>query len=159
MSVNKYVESRLKMYYIDYNFVIYIVCLLHTPPKRLFIMKILIAEDDSLILKTMELCLKKDGYEIICCMDGLSAMEKIEQHHPDLIIVDIMLPYFSGLEIVGKVKQNENATPIIVISAMGQQDVVEEALKLGADQYISKPFNIRSLTDHITRLTNMAVTA
>ncbi|MCW3081749.1 response regulator [Segetibacter sp.] len=118
-------------------------------------MKILIAEDDSLILKTIELCLKRDGFEIICCMDGLDAMEKIEQLNPDLIIVDIMLPYFSGLEIVGKVKQNKNPVPIIVISAMGQQTVVDEAMKLGADEYISKPFNIAALTAHIKRLTSM----
>jgi DNA-binding response OmpR family regulator len=116
-------------------------------------MKILIAEDDSLILKTIELCLKRDGFEIICCTDGLEAMEKIERYNPDLIIVDIMLPYFSGLEIVGKVKQHSNSVPIIVISAMGQQTVVEEAMKLGADEYISKPFNIAALTAHINRLT------
>ena len=122
-------------------------------------MKILIAEDDSLILKTMELCLKRDGYEIICCIDGLDAMEKIELLNPDLIIVDIMLPYFSGLEIVGKVKQNDNAVPVIVISAMGQQAVVDEAMKLGADEYLSKPFNINTLTSHIVRLTSRKATA
>ena len=121
-------------------------------------MKILIAEDDSLILKTMELCLKRDGYEIICCADGLDAMEKIQRTNPDLIIVDIMLPYVSGLEIVGKVKQNKNAVPVIVISAMGQQSVVEEAMKLGADEYISKPFNINALTAHISRLTTEKAT-
>ena len=117
-------------------------------------MKILIAEDDSLIMKTMELCLKRDGYEVICAIDGLEAMDKIELHNPDIIIVDIMLPYFSGLEIVGKIKQNENSVPIIVISAMGQQEVVAEALKLGADEYLSKPFNIKVLTSHIIRLTS-----
>ena len=117
-------------------------------------MKILIAEDDSLILKTMELCLKRDGYEMICCSDGLEAMEKIQLHNPDVIIVDIMLPYLSGLEIVGKVKQTNSEVPIIVISAMGQQAVVDEAIKLGADEYISKPFNINVLTSHITRLTS-----
>ncbi len=122
-------------------------------------MKILIAEDDSLILKTLELCIKRDGYEIICCVDGLDAMEKIELMNPDLIIVDIMLPYFSGLEIVGKVKQNKDAPPVIVISAMGQQSVVDEAMKLGADEYISKPFNINLLTSHISRLTCQTATA
>jgi len=122
-------------------------------------MKILIAEDDSLILKTMELCLKRVGYEIISCADGLDAMEKIQSMKPDLIIVDIMLPYFSGLEIVGKVKQDENAVPVIVISAMGQQAVVDEALKLGADEYISKPFNLKLLESHIWRLTAKKATA
>jgi two-component system, OmpR family, response regulator VicR len=119
-------------------------------------MKILIAEDDSLILKTMELCLKKEGFEVICSVDGLDAMEKIEAYKPDILILDIMLPYFSGLEIVGKVKQSENPVPTIVLSAMGQQAVADEAIKLGADQYMTKPFNIHSLTAHITRLTATA---
>ncbi|MCW3110595.1 MAG: response regulator [Segetibacter sp.] len=122
-------------------------------------MKILIAEDDSLILKTIELCLKKEGFEMICCLDGLDAMEKIQLLNPDLIIVDIMLPYFSGLEIVGKVKQNGSSTPIIVMSAMGQQGVVDEALKLGADDYIPKPFNIKVLNSMIRKHAGSSVIA
>lgn len=122
-------------------------------------MKILIAEDDTLILKTLQLCLQKDGYDIICTMDGLEAIEKIEENKPDLIIVDIMLPYFSGLEILGKVKQAGSSVPVIVISAMGQQDVVDEAIRLGADEYISKPFNINSLSSHIKRLTSTRLAA
>ena len=120
-------------------------------------MKILIAEDESLIMKTMELCLKREGHEIICCMDGLIALEKIEENNPDLIILDIMLPYISGLEIVGKVKQMGSTVPIIVISAMGQQAVAEEALKIGANEFISKPFNINELISHISRLTTLEV--
>jgi DNA-binding response OmpR family regulator len=122
-------------------------------------MKILIAEDDSLVLKTMELLLKKEGYEIISCLDGLEAMEKIQTQQPDLIILDIMLPYISGLEIVGTVKQNISSAPIIVISAMGQQAVVDEAMKLGADDYISKPFNIKILNSMIRRLSATSATA
>jgi DNA-binding response OmpR family regulator len=122
-------------------------------------MKILIAEDDTLTSKTMELCLKRDGYELICCLDGLDAMEKIELCNPDLVIVDIMLPYISGLEIIGKLKQSGNPVPIIVVSAMGQQSVMDEAMLLGADAFISKPFNIRTLKADIARLTTEAVIA
>lgn len=122
-------------------------------------MKILIAEDDSLILKTLQLCLKKNGNEVIACMDGLDAMERITEDRPDIIIVDIMLPYFSGLEIVGKVKQDTNPVPVIVISAMGQQSVVEEAMRLGADEYISKPFNINTLSSLLDKFSNQAQVA
>jgi DNA-binding response OmpR family regulator len=114
-------------------------------------MKILIAEDDTLILRTLEFYLKNMGYDVIGSVDGLDAMEKIEQHNPDLIITDVMLPYFSGLEIVGKVKQGNSNTPIIVVSAMGQQSVVDEAFQLGADDYISKPFSIDELAARIER--------
>lgn len=122
-------------------------------------MKILIAEDDSLILKTLQLCLKKDGNEVIACIDGLDAMEKIKEQEPDIIIVDIMLPYLSGLEIVGKVKQELDPIPVIVISAMGQQSVVEEAMRLGADDYISKPFNINTLNSLLAKFSARAMVA
>jgi DNA-binding response OmpR family regulator len=120
-------------------------------------MKILLAEDDTLILKTMELFLKKEGYEVICSKDGLDAVEKIDTMFPEMIVVDIMLPYFSGLEIVGKVKQGPRPVPMIVISAMGQQSVVDEAMKLGADDYISKPFNIAQLKASLKQLTKAEV--
>ncbi len=122
-------------------------------------MKILIAEDDALSMKIMEWCLKKEGYEVICTIDGIEAMEKINFHQPDLILVDIMLPYFSGLEILSKVKQNGITAPVIVISAMGQQDVIDEALKLGAYGYISKPFNMNELGSYIMQITGMAISA
>ena len=114
-------------------------------------MKILIAEDDTLILRTLELYLTNMGYDVIGSVDGLDALEKIELHNPDLIITDVMLPYFSGLEIVGKIKQGNNAIPVIVVSAMGQQSVVDEAFQLGADDYISKPFSIDQLSSRIER--------
>ncbi|MCE3281498.1 MAG: response regulator, partial [Chitinophagaceae bacterium] len=63
-------------------------------------MKILIAEDEPLILQTIELKLKKEGYEVIACVDGLDALQKIDSEKPDLIITDIMMPYMSGLEVV-----------------------------------------------------------
>lgn len=116
-------------------------------------MKILLAEDDTLILKTLELYLKKDGYEVITSSDGLDAMNKIESQHPDMVITDVMLPYFSGLELLGRVKQKQSKLPVIVLSAMGQESVVAEAMKLGADHFISKPFSITQLSEQITRLT------
>jgi DNA-binding response OmpR family regulator len=119
-------------------------------------MKILIAEDESVVLKMMELSLKKIGYEVICCKDGLETMEKVQLDNPDVIVVDIMLPYFSGLEIAGKLRQNGNTVPIIVISALGQQTVVDEALKLGANDYIAKPFNINVLNAKIKEHTGEA---
>ena len=115
-------------------------------------MKILIAEDNALILKTLEICFSRSNYEIISSMDGLDAMEKVYKHKPDLIIVDIMLPYLSGLEIVNKVKKSPDAIPVVVMSAMGQQSIVAEALRLGADEYLSKPFNINQIYGIIERL-------
>lgn len=116
-------------------------------------MKILIAEDDELMLKTLELRLKKDGHEIISASDGRDALTKIEQHTPDLVISDIMMPYVSGLEIVAYLAENNTGkkTPIIVLSGMGQEDIVLEAFQLGADDFITKPFSPSELSVRVKR--------
>jgi DNA-binding response OmpR family regulator len=117
-------------------------------------MKILIAEDEPLILQTLELKLKKEGYEVIGCVDGLEALQKIDSEQPDLIITDIMMPYMSGLEVVRKVKQDVNPKniPVIVLSTMGQESIVEEAFELGADDYLKKPFSLSELSIRIKKL-------
>jgi DNA-binding response OmpR family regulator len=117
-------------------------------------MKILIAEDEPLILQTLELKLKKEGYEVIGCVDGLDALQKIDSEQPDLIITDIMMPYMSGLEVVRKVKNDLSSKniPVIVLSTMGQESIVEEAFELGADDYLKKPFSLSELSIRIKRL-------
>lgn len=121
-------------------------------------MKILVAEDEPLILQTLELKLKKEGYEVIGCVDGLDALQKIDAEQPDLIITDIMMPYMSGLEVVRKVKQDVNSKniPVIVLSTMGQESIVEEAFELGADDYLKKPFSLSELSIRIKRLSKKA---
>ncbi|HYH16308.1 MAG TPA: response regulator, partial [Flavisolibacter sp.] len=113
--------------------------------------KILVAEDEPIMLKTIELRLKKDGHTVITTDNGRDAMAKIEEEEPDLVITDIMMPYSSGLEIVGKVKGEERKIPIIVLSAMGQENVVLEAFNLGADDYIIKPFSPNELSMRVKR--------
>lgn len=117
-------------------------------------MKILIAEDDELMLKTLEFRLKKDGYEVVSTRDGREALEKIEQFRPDLVILDIMMPYFSGLEIVGKLQEKDLGNiPIIILSGMGQENVVLEAFRLGVSDFITKPFSPNELSVRVKRLT------
>jgi DNA-binding response OmpR family regulator len=118
-------------------------------------MKILVAEDEPIMLKTIELRLKKDGHTVITTDNGRDALEHFEKHNPDLIVTDIMLPYSSGLEIVSKVKQ-QNKTPVIVLSAMGQEQVVLEAFNLGADDYITKPFSPNELSIRVKRFAETA---
>jgi len=114
-------------------------------------MRILVAEDEPIMLKTIELRLKKDGHTVITTDNGRDALEKIEQEDLDLVITDIMMPYSSGLEIVGKVKSEERKIPVIVLSAMGQENVVVEAFNLGADDYITKPFSPNELSMRVKR--------
>jgi DNA-binding response OmpR family regulator len=117
-------------------------------------MKILISDDEKIMLKIIELRLKKDGYEVIVTSNGKEAIEQIKLHDPDMIIADIMMPFTSGLEIVSMVKQNHlhRKVPIIILSAMGQENVVLEAFNLGADDYITKPFSPNELSMRVKRL-------
>lgn len=114
--------------------------------------KILIAEDDVLMIKILEFILKKEGYQVTSCKDGLSAIEIIPVLIPDLIITDIMLPFRSGLEIIGYSKENFENIPVVVVSSLGEEErIVIEAFKLGADDFVSKPFNPNELLLRIRR--------
>lgn len=116
-------------------------------------MKILVAEDEPMLLKTIELKLKKEGYEVIATADGREAIERIEKDVPDMVVTDIMMPYASGLEIINFIRQKMNRkTPIIILSAMEQEKVVMEAFELGADDYITKPFSLNELAIRVKRL-------
>lgn len=114
-------------------------------------MKILVAEDEPILLRIIELRLKKDGHEVIICADGREALARIEDWRPDLIIADIMMPFVSGLEIVGAVKKGNTRIPIIILSGMEQENVVLEAFQLGADDYMTKPFSLNELSVRVKR--------
>jgi DNA-binding response OmpR family regulator len=116
-------------------------------------MRILVAEDEPMLLKTIELKLKKEGYDVIATSDGRQAMTEIEGSDPDMVITDIMMPYASGLEIISHVRQKiARKIPIIILTAMEQEKVVMEAFELGADDYVTKPFSLNELVMRVKRL-------
>ncbi|GAC1311966.1 MAG: hypothetical protein NVSMB24_32590 [Mucilaginibacter sp.] len=115
-------------------------------------MKILVAEDDQVILMLLEFRLKKDGHEVVVTHDGREALEKIDEFQPDIVITDIMMPYVSGLEIIGAVKSKyADKMRVIILSGMGQENVVLEAFKLGADDFITKPFSPNEVSVRVRR--------
>jgi DNA-binding response OmpR family regulator len=114
-------------------------------------MKILVAEDEPILLRIIEARLKRDGHEVIVTKDGREALAKIHELTPDLIIADIMMPFVSGLEIVGAIKKEGSGIPIIILSAMEQEDTVLEAFALGADDYVTKPFSLNELSVRVRK--------
>ncbi|WP_153798921.1 response regulator [Foetidibacter luteolus] len=116
-------------------------------------MKVLIAEDEPVMLKAIQTRLVSDGYEVVITTDGREALQALETFDPDLIITDILMPYTSGLELIGVVKSNPfKKIPILVLSAYGQENTVEEAFTLGADDFLTKPFNPTELSMRVKRL-------
>ncbi|MCY7420609.1 MAG: response regulator transcription factor [Chitinophagaceae bacterium] len=116
-------------------------------------MKILVAEDEPMMLMAIVARLKKDGYEVTSTTDGRQALKAIETSTPDLIITDILMPYTSGLELIGIVKStSSNKIPILVLSGLGEEETVMEAFQLGADDFLTKPFNAMELSVRVKRL-------
>lgn len=116
-------------------------------------MKILIAEDEPMMLMIIDKQLKNDGYTTTPVTDGREALQALEQENFDLIITDILMPFTSGLELVGIVKSNNlKNIPMIVLSAIGQESTVMEAFQLGADDFLTKPFNPSELSMRVKRL-------
>lgn len=117
-------------------------------------MTILLSEDDELILRTVEHHLKKQGYHVLITRNGKEAIEILEIENVDLIITDIMMPFATGIEILSAVKQMNKKIPVIMLSSLGQEDVVLEAFNLGATDFIVKPFSPAELLVRIRRFEN-----
>lgn len=118
-------------------------------------MKILIAEDEPMILMSIQKQLTNEGYEVTVAPDGREALNALENNKFNLLITDILMPFTSGLELIGIVKSNtQNNIPILVLSALGQETTVLEAFQLGADDFLTKPFNPPELTMRVKRLLN-----
>ena len=115
--------------------------------------KIVLAEDNSTLSLLLKFKLTKGGYEILVAEDGKKAIELIEEHNPELILTDIMMPFVSGLEVISHVRNKLNSqTPIIVFSAAGQEEMVLKAFDLGANDFMSKPFSPNELVIRVKRL-------
>ena len=106
--------------------------------------KILVVDDEQPILRTLKRNLGGRGYEVITATDGEQALAQIEETAPDLVVLDLMLPKVDGLEVVRRVRE-WSRLPIIVLSARGEERLKVEALDLGADDYLTKPFGMDEL--------------
>jgi len=118
-------------------------------------MKILVCEDDFMMLKTIEHKLKRDGYEVIIAKDGQEAANYLKDpsNSVDLVITDLLMPFMSGLEIINLIRNDLKLNlPLIVLSKVGNEDTVLQAFELGADEYITKPFSPNELSIRIKRV-------
>ncbi len=107
--------------------------------------KILIVDDEREISDLLVFHLEKEGYKTITAEDGEKAVEMALNEKPDLIILDIMLPKADGLTVCKRVRQTLGKTPIIMLSAKGDEIDKILGLEIGADDYMSKPFSVREL--------------
>jgi DNA-binding response OmpR family regulator len=111
--------------------------------------KILLVEDDPSILRGLQMNLSIEGFQTLAARDGEEALKFARQHQPELIVLDLMLPKKSGLDVIRELRANDHDTPIVVLSAKDQEGDKVLALSLGADDYVTKPFGVAELIARI----------
>ena len=110
--------------------------------------RILVVDDEPSIVEVVSLYLRRDGFEVLTASDGETALASAREHQPDLIVLDIMLPKRSGLEITRLLRQ-ERSVPIILLTARGDEADRIVGLELGADDYVVKPFSPREVVARV----------
>lgn len=114
--------------------------------------KIAIVEDDALILQMVRINLEKNDYETVCFSDGESLLERVPGEVFDLYVLDIMLPGISGMDILNRLRQKEIHAPVLMLTAQSQVEKKVNALVTGADDYLTKPFNMDELLARVHAL-------
>jgi DNA-binding response OmpR family regulator len=114
--------------------------------------KILVVEDDPHILLGLEELLKGDGFDVVSCPRGDQALEAIAKSQPALVVLDVMLPGMSGYDVCKQMRAEKITTPILMLTAKGQEIDKVVGLDLGADDYVTKPFGVRELLARIQAL-------
>lgn len=110
--------------------------------------KILVVDDEPILLKGLKFSLEQDGYNVETAVDGNEAFEKIMNNSYELVVLDLMLPEIDGLEVCKKVRES-SMVPIIILTAKGDDSSKVLGLEYGADDYLTKPFNILELKARI----------
>jgi len=111
--------------------------------------RILIIEDEPAMVAGLRDNFEYEGYDVISADDGVSGLERVLAEDPDLIVLDVMMPRMSGLEVCKQMKARRPSIPIIMLTARGQEIDKVLGLELGADDYVTKPFSIRELMARI----------
>ena len=115
--------------------------------------KVLIVDDEPNIVTSLRFLMKKSGFETSVARDGEEALTEVERFHPDLVLLDVMMPKRDGFEVCQKLRATgQTELKIILLTAKGRETEVAKGLAVGADAYVTKPFSTRDLVEQVTRL-------
>ncbi len=114
--------------------------------------RILVVEDDPAILRGLAETLRRETYDVLTAADGETGYRLVREKNPDLLILDLMLPKLSGYEICRKMRAEGLRTPILILTARGEEGDRVLGLDLGADDYVTKPFSVRELMARVRAL-------
>ena len=114
--------------------------------------KVLVVDDSEFMRMVLKNILKEQGYKIIETSDGTQAIEQFKVEKPDLVLLDIIMPKKDGVAVLGSLKQINSDANVIMITAVGQEQIIEECQNLGARGYIIKPFDEKQVLDEIKKV-------
>jgi len=107
--------------------------------------RVLVIDDDPGVRDYMEALVSRQGYEVFAAADGEEALENLEQSRPDLVTLDVVLPGMDGLKILAELKKRLPDVPVVMLSGHGQARNIVEAMRLGASDFLRKPFEVEEL--------------
>ena len=105
---------------------------------------VLVVEDEESFIEALTVGLRREGFEVAVARDGVAALEAFELHKPDLVLLDVMLPRMSGLDVCRQIR-TKSKVPIIMVTAKGAEIDTVVGLEVGADDYVTKPYRLREL--------------
>jgi len=116
--------------------------------------KILAVDDERHIVRLVQVNLERAGYEVVTAFDGKDALEKVESENPDLVVLDVMMPYMDGFEVLQNLRKNPSTRelPVIMLTAKAQDADVFRGWQSGVDCYLTKPFNPMELIVFVKRI-------
>ena len=116
--------------------------------------KILAVDDERHIVRLVQVNLERAGYQVVTAFDGREALEKVESEQPDLVVLDVMMPYMDGFEVLQTLRKNQSTRdlPVIMLTAKAQDADVFRGWQSGVDCYLTKPFNPMELISFVKRI-------
>ena len=114
--------------------------------------KILIIDDQPGIRLLLNEVFKKEGYTPLLAANGMEALKIFEEELIDCVLLDMKIPGMNGLEILEHLKEKNKRIPVIMMTAYGEQELIDEAMKLGASNYFTKPFNIFEVLEEVNEI-------
>lgn len=117
--------------------------------------KILIVDDQFGIRILLNEVLQKEGYETFQAANGVQALQIVEEHHPDLVLLDMKIPGMDGIEILTRMKEIEKDTRVIIMTAYGELDMIQKAKDLGALAHFAKPFDIDDIRHAVKKAVSL----
>lgn len=116
--------------------------------------KVLVCDDERHIVRLIQVNLERNGYQVVTAFDGKEGLEKVKSEKPQLVVLDVMMPYMDGFEVLKNLRRDAEteSLPVIMLTAKAQDKDVFEGYHYGADMYLTKPFNPMELVTFVKRI-------